>query len=335
MLLTPTERMRRGGYDVPEGVLRGLEGSRVRHVSILVRRGVGEVKFTAKEVREMMNLEGVAMVPIPEQVFALATATGAGEKEGRVMTRQQSRILQLLQKGSKNPYGSTQKTFSIDFYRSPIKLDFNPSPPSSSGHPLRLTLAHTQPQPQPHTQSQSQSHLDTSLIITSLGFRSSPDIPFYDPELGRIRTTQTGRVVVAPTANPGSPVKTVETLKTLKNVYASGWAAGGAKGVLASTMVDAYNVAATIVSDYHSGREVGEVGGVGGVGGVEVMNARADMESLPEEVKAGLNEGRVVTFEDWKKVDKEEVRRGRALGKERERMDWEGVGAFLGLARGS
>lgn len=39
---------------------------------------------------------------------------------------------------------------------------------------------------------------------------------------------------------------------TLKNVYASGWAATGAKGVLASTMMDAYGVADTIISDWQA-----------------------------------------------------------------------------------
>ena len=51
--------------------------------------------------------------------------------------------------------------------------------------------------------------------------------------------------------------------------------------------------------------------------------------SEAREVLAGLREGRVIEFADWKKVDAEEVRRGEALGKERERMGWEEAREFL------
>ena len=34
-------------------------------------------------------------------------------------------------------------------------------------------------------------------------------------------------------------------------------------------------------------------------------------------------------YEDWKRVDAEEVRRGQAGGKERERMDWAEAHTFI------
>jgi len=38
---------------------------------------------------------------------------------------------------------------------------------------------------------------------------------------------------------------------------------------------------------------------------------------------------RVVSYPEWKKVDEEERRRGQRVGKEKERMNWEEVNAFL------
>ena len=40
--------------------------------------------------------------------------------------------------------------------------------------------------------------------------------------------------------------------------------------------------------------------------------------------------GRVTTFEDWKAIDAEEIRRGKAAGKERERFtSWDKAREFL------
>jgi adrenodoxin-NADP+ reductase len=44
-----------------------------------------------------------------------------------------------------------------------------------------------------------------------------------------------------------------------------------------------------------------------------------------------LKLGIITTYDDWKKVDSEEIRRGGELfgGKERERMDWDEAKRFL------
>jgi adrenodoxin-NADP+ reductase len=114
---------------------------------------------------------------------------------------------------------------------------------------------------------------------------------FYDRGLGHLRNVS-GRI----TNGAGT---------IINNVYASGWAG---KGVLASTMMNAYGVADTIISDWiankHSGQE-------------KALN----LDDPPEEVQTALKEGLVTKYADWKKIDEEEVRRGEANGKERERME--------------
>ena len=66
---------------------------------------------------------------------------------------------------------------------------------------------------------------------------------------------------------------------------------------------------------------------------VEILPKEVDLDAIPPEVDAGLKEGRVTEFEDWKKVNAEEIRRGEAMGKERERMDWEEAHSFLAKVR--
>lgn len=318
MLLTPPSVLSK--YDVPEHVLEVLRRSSVKHVSIVARRGPLEVAFTAKELREMMNIVGTAMKPIPDDLLS--------PPPGTEVTRQQGRILDILRKGSKEKYGSTEKSWSIDFYRSPTNLSC--ASENGENFPLKLSLNHTALDSNTHVPVPTDvtSERRTSLVVTSLGFHADPcSTPLYDPELKRLRTLPGGRVINGSNG------------RLIKNVYGSGWAAGGAKGVLASTMMDAYNVAETIredlmptpsidlaAEDMRAGEQRDEKKPL------EIMNPSPSVHSLPPEIVRGLSGRKIVEFEDWKKVDKEEMRRGQESGKERERMRWEQVKNYLGLA---
>ncbi|KAG8837165.1 NADPH-adrenodoxin reductase [Serendipita sp. 411] len=96
----------------------------------------------------------------------------------------------------------------------------------------------------------------------------------------------------------------------LERFYTSGWAANGAKGVLATTMMDAYAVAERLLED-SIGQELPSYDG-----------------GEPPELRS--SDKRMISYEDWKRIDEEEIRRGQACGKERERMKWPEVVNFLG-----
>ncbi|RDX50701.1 FAD/NAD-P-binding domain-containing protein [Lentinus brumalis] len=315
MLLTPPDHLAK--YDVPTPVLDVLRRSTVQHVSIVGRRGPLQAAFTTKELREMMNLPDSSMVPLDPALLA--------PPEGSTLTRQQSRTLQLLQKGSKNKPGTTKKTWSLDFFRSPTGL----TTPTSPTDKARLTLAHTMLDPSSRVVPTGESStLETDLVITSLGHRSEPSVPWYDPALGHLRTVS-GRVI-----SPDGRV--------VRNVYASGWAAMGARGVLASTMMDAYAVTDTILRDHFPGEDVQTTAGgapvsaadeAAAMDAVEVLPKEVDLDAIPPQVEEGLKEGRVTDFEAWRKVNAEEIRRGEEMGKERERMGWEEAREFLAKVR--
>ena len=286
MLLTDVKVLSQ--YDVPKPVLDVFSRSTVKHVSIIGRRGPLEAAFTIKELREMINLPKASMIPLNPSILTTSPSNSP--------TRQQSRILQLLQKGSKNQPGTTSKTWSLDFFRSPIGL----VPPSADSS-AQLSLSHTMLDPQTNraVPTEETSTLPTDLVITSLGFHGDPSAMFYDQGLGHLRNVS-GRIIN-------------HTGTIFNNVYTSGWAATGAKGVLASTMMNAYGVADTIISDW-------------------VANGRdkaLNLDEPPKEVQTALKDGLVTNYADWKKIDEEEVRRGEAIGKERERMGWVEASKFL------
>ena len=300
MLLSRPEDLRR--YDIPERVLAHLAKSTVKRVSIIGRRGPYEAAFTAKELRELLDLPGVVMDPLLPEILQ--------PKEGIKPTRQQSRIVSLLQRGSKEtPKEPSEyfKSWSLEFFRSPTGVI--PTPHSALSN-LELSLAHTTLDPSNKAvPTGTTSILPTDLVITSLGHRSESTAHWYDPGLGHVRNVS-GRG-----GDEGGNV--------LRNVYTSGWASTGAKGVLATTMLNAYDVAQTLLSDAKDPvREARSV--------MSEDIKEATLDELPEEVERGLESSRVVTHDIWKRVDEEEVKRGAALGgKERERMDWSEVDRYL------
>ena len=296
-------------YDVPEPVLDVLSRSSVQHVSIIGRRGPFEASFTTKELREMMNLPEATLVPNIHPDLLVPPP-------GATLTRQQSRLMEIFKRGSTGK--STLKTWSLDFFRSPISL----LSPTRENPSATLTLAHTtlDPATRRAVPTGNTSTISTSLVVTSLGFRAEPIVPsLFDPALGRFRVVA-GRVVLSSSGIP------------LHNVYASGWAATGAKGVLASTMMDAYAVADTILSDWLPGSQAGRVSASLAERPIRwEMNTEPHSDDPPPEIQAGLEDGMVTEYRDWKAIDEEETRRGEAKGKERERMGWEEARAFLAI----
>ena len=291
-------------YDIPKSVLDILSASKVEHISIIARRGPLEAAFTIKELRELMNLPKVSMIPLHS---SLTTPLS----DSRVLTRQQMRMLQLLRTGSDHSSRPNSKSWSLEFFRSPIGLDLPTSPRSPRPS---LSLAHTAVDPKSYypkaIPTGEISTLPTDFVITSLGFHAEPvQSEFYDGGVGHLRNVL-GRILN-------------ESGETLKNVYASGWAGTGAKGVLASTMLNAYSVADTIVGDWQASSKGRSVDPSPAAAPSFEVNEDPQKESIPEEVERGLKEGIVVQYEDWKTIDLEERFRGSITGKERERLGWE------------
>ena len=306
MLLTPPSILEK--YDIPTSVLDVLYRSAVRHVSIIGRRGPLQAAFTTKELRELTTLPGASMIPLPPDIITPAPGTK--------LTRQQNRTLQLLQQGSPTAtptdtsnYATSTKSWSLDFFRSPTGLT------ADGPH---LTLAHTALDEHLRAVPTGASSLiRTDLVVTALGHHSDPLLAYYDPSLGHLRTDRGRRVLDA-------------TSRALRGVYASGWAATGARGVLAATMIDAYAVADTILADHFSD---GSGGGAESYSDDILVSGDVDLKSVPKAVEQGMKEKRVVEYDQWKKLDAEEMRRGAEKGKERERMGWEDAHEFLTSAR--
>lgn len=349
--------------EIPADALQSLIrlGETVDHINIVSRRGPREAAFTTKELRELMNLEGVAMRPIAPELFEFG--------EGVKLSRQQGRIVDLLKKGSKTPYdpNTKQKTWSLGFFRTPSssrsvegaesgrkgKIVFDMTILDSQGRAVKAGRQETQ---------------ETDLVIPSMGYRSegfasslvkapgtdvevSDDVEgWYDPILGRLRTSSATPFSVS--ATPTGDTQSDESVlspnrgkvydsqsRLVSSVYASGWAGtNGAKGVLASTMYDAYDVGDTIVADYLSSVRPSSDSLLSSPLPRALESAVYPMVSTDETVRddqsqegesgvpvwlldlAQKNSKRIVTWRDWKNIDAVEAKLGEKVGKERERL---------------
>ena len=84
----------------------------------------------------------------------------------------------------------------------------------------------------------------------------------------------------------------------VEGLYVAGWLATGPRGVIIDTMNTAFRVASLMAED---------------------LKSKAPLEVKGRE-GLQLQQGSNVSWEDWERVENEEIRRGEAMGKPREKI---------------
>lgn len=102
------------------------------------------------------------------------------------------------------------------------------------------------------------------------------------------------------------------TALQMPGMYVSGWLARGPVGVIASTMYDANSVADLLLADWaaQSERSPAAKG--------MLADVPEPLAGLPAELRAPTRP--VVSWQGWERLDREELRRGKELGKLREKV---------------
>lgn len=315
-LLSPLDRLRH--TDMTETALEALSKSRVKRVRVVGRRGPLQAPFTIKEVRELMQLQGVAFGPLDRSILPA---------DLKKLPRALSRISQLLVKGSTVAKEEAQKSWELVFMRSPTAFVEDSSRPGSLGSltfdPMEFVQDATSTPPEDlsmstlramrvkRVENTAQQTIDTKLAFRSVGYQSLPltglgdiGVPF-DEKMGIIPNDIYGRVLTSE-RGPGEL-----TAGHVPGMYCAGWVKRGPTGVIASTMDDAFTTADVVARDWSDGVKFLDDGD-GGHG-----TAKAGWEEVRHEVaKRGM---RSVSWGDWQVIDAEERRRGKERGKEREK----------------
>ncbi|KAI8512207.1 hypothetical protein Bbelb_088460 [Branchiostoma belcheri] len=288
ILLTPLSILKK--TDITDHAAAALETSQVKTVYIVGRRGPLQTAFTIKELREMTKLPDCRPVLDPADFNGL-------EDKVKSLQRPRKRLTELLIKTAQTGGATVQETQRLDqatrewglkFLRSPLEILPTEDGSRISGIRLgvnRLEGSDSSARAVPTGETEV---LSCGLVLRSIGYKSVPideTVPF-DSQKGVIPNTA-GRV------------------KGCKGLYCSGWVRRGPTGVILTTMTDGFETGKAVVDDLTTG----VLQPLGGVRGQEWIQ--------PLLHKRGIQ---AVTFEDWNKIDNEEMMRGEKVGKPREKI---------------
>ncbi|RKP06989.1 hypothetical protein THASP1DRAFT_3543, partial [Thamnocephalis sphaerospora] len=271
--------------DITEEALATLHESRVRHVHLVGRRGPLQVAFTAKELREMVNLPDTRLVV--DLPYLRQTLTDAQETLSK--TRALKRLMDLLLKGAEasasEAGAQASRSWHLHFLRSPVEFFADTANGHVSGVRLeRNTLVDGRAQGTGEMES-----LACGLALRSIGYKSVPveGTPF-DRRTG-IVPNEAGRVV--------------DQGQSVPRLYVAGWLKRGPTGVIASTLWDAQETADALLADLAQGAGT---------------SAETSADALPQLLRArGI---RYVTHSEWQQLDAHETRTGEQRGKPREKL---------------
>ncbi|KAL8830532.1 MAG: hypothetical protein Q9191_001379 [Dirinaria sp. TL-2023a] len=292
-LLCDIDRLQK--TDMTEQAIATFAKSRIKRVRVVGRRGPMQASFTIKEVRELMKLPSVSFEQISPHLFP---------PNLKALPRTPMRLMELLSKGSTVSHIEALRTWSLDFFLSPVS--FNPVHPSAdrigSMTFVKNQISEGDPFDRSARVSATEEHtlLPACLAFRSIGYRAEA-IPGmleigvnFDSQRGIIPNDGIGRIIT----------QTDEGVTTLPGMYCSGWVKRGPTGVIASTMEDAFLTAEAITEDWETK--------------APFLKGGDGWQSLANEVKVGAP--RTVNWKGWQQIDTAEKLEGFKRHKEREKL---------------
>lgn len=268
--------------DILAEAVQVLGRSAVKRVNIVARRGLLQAAFTNKELRELLQMEGVRFLPVDEAEMAAAGT----QKLGRI----EKRRVDLLKKAEKAPATEAAKEWSLQFLRSP--LQFVAGADGRVAETIfEQNVLHTEDGRVKVRGTGSTVAVKNQLVVLSIGYRGGA-LPGFE-EVGLVFDHSRNCV-----AHRGGRMVGADGAE-IPGWYALGWARTGPRGVIASTMVEAFDTAERVLQDLE--RNVHH----------RVSSDAGDVARLlPEHVD----------WSGWRRIDEVEVKRGEKVGKPRDKI---------------
>ncbi|XP_056126637.1 NADPH:adrenodoxin oxidoreductase, mitochondrial [Rhinichthys klamathensis goyatoka] len=280
ILLSPVDMLKE--TDITQNSLAVLAGSNVRRVLIVGRRGPLQIACTIKELREMVNLPDTRADMLLNDFEGIAEAL-------KDLPRPRKRLTELMMKAVKDGGDDrVEKCWGFRFFRSPVEILAGADGKRASGIRLALNKLEGSAEGTRAVPTGQLEDLECGLIISSIGYKSfpiDPAVPF-DP-----------RRAIVPNA--------MGRVQDTTGLYCSGWVKRGPTGVIATTMNDSFDTARVLIQDM----EAGELDLSVNKPGAQAITALLQTRGV-----------RTVRFPQWEKINAEEEKRGKSLGKPREKF---------------
>jgi ferredoxin--NADP+ reductase len=268
--------------DIACHALDALAQSRVRRIYMVGRRGPVQAKFTQLEIKELGALPSCTALIDPAE---LELNEDSRADLAHPDNANASRIFPVLQEIGRHTPSPAMRNLHIVFRRSPTRILGGGRVESIQFEKNRLEGPPTKVRAIPTGQFEG---ISCGLVFRSVGYRGVPlpGIPF-DTESGAVpnmdgRVTDRGEIV------PG--------------LYATGWIKRGPTGVIGTNKPDSLQTVELLIAD---------------IGGLTPCESPGEDTVLDFLNARGV---RVVSFEDWLRIDALETERGMAAGRIREKI---------------
>ena len=274
--------------DITAESLAALRESSVEEVVLLGRRGPAQAAFSPQEIKEIGSLDGVALL-VGEDEMDLDAISRSWLEDGAA--RSATRNVDYLTEVAGAVAGDGDRRVSCRFLVSPIELLAG-----DDGAVGRVVIEYNElyasddGTPRPRGTGRTET-LDVDLVFKAVGYRGVPlpGVPFHESwgilpnDEGRLQTEPDGDIV------PGQ--------------YVVGWAKRGPTGLIGTNSPDSTATVKKMLED------------------IDGVTAPPDPARAPEAVVDLLRDRGVdfVTFDDWTRLDEDEVRLGQEQDKVREK----------------
>jgi ferredoxin/flavodoxin---NADP+ reductase len=287
LVLSPAEL---AATDTADHAVEALDGSGVREVVVLGRRGPAQAAFTNPELRELGELTRADIDVDPAELELDPASRAWLESEASVTAKRNVGILREF--AARPPAGHTHRVV-MRFLRSPVEiLGEGVDGPVTGVRVVHNRLESTEDGRLRAVATDREEVIACGLVLRSIGYRGQPldDIPF-DERRGLIRN-EGGRVC----GEDGEPIA---------GEYCVGWIKRGPTGVIGTNKKDASGTVARIVEDAEAGR-------------LPEPPGAADADATAEWL-LGAAPG-VVEWRGWEAIDEHERRLGEPAGRPRVKL---------------
>lgn len=295
ILLSPVEKLEK--TDITAKAIDLIKSTnKIENVTIVARRGILNAAFTIKELRELTKIESIDCRIDPKHFEDIHV-----DRILSKLARPRKRITEFMFNLANKPENAnSNKKLNLVFLKTPVEILGNDSVVSGvrfknnkykfdfTRSDIKLDSEDTlNALPVVEDTNKSDEVMQANLVIRSIGFKNiniDPEIPF-DKKTGTV-ANENGKVIGK------------------EGLYCTGWIKRGPRGVIVDTTTDANETAKKICTDLTS--QLSESSPRGG----------------SEEIVHLLEERKVkfVDKEGWSRIDKEEIRRGKLIGKPREKF---------------
>jgi len=287
--------------DIADYALDALRTSRVKEVFLLGRRGPAQAAFTTPEVREMGELHDCDVRVLREEVELDALSREQLDRSG---DRSLGKKIEVLREFAARQCTGKPRLLTFRFLVSPVELLGDARGRVRGMKLARNTLVAGDDGSLRAIPTGTFEELPVDLVFRSVGYRGVPlaDVPF-DEKQGIVPNAR-GRVIHPETRNP------------IPGLYVAGWIKRGPSGVIGTNKPDAGETADAMLEDLKSGA------------------LPEPAEPDPRAIERLLRERQpcLITFDDWKTLDRIESERGKASGRPRIKMTEEEIMAKLGCS---